>query len=160
MNELSGLRNLLLKLCVVCSKALLSLAYICCCSECANILLDKTPRAWTIAHITDRCKENPKNHKTGVKMHSVEIILLGIVSSICKKPNVKPPLNTVTAVNDNSVNVRLPKLVIKQKLPDGMHQFSPAVSNKLGCGALPRVSPHKFLESLGKLEKNKLLFKR
>jgi hypothetical protein len=54
-------------------------------------------------------------------------LLLRIISGVGKKPRINTPLNSINTLDDNSIDIGMNEVIIKNFAPDGMHKFTAAV---------------------------------
>jgi hypothetical protein len=60
-------------------------------------------------------------------MRTLGNLLFRIIGRIGKKSGIDTSLNSINALNDNSVDVGMDEIVIKNFAPDSMHEFTAAV---------------------------------
>ena len=54
-------------------------------------------------------------------------LLFRIIGGVGKKPGVDASLDSINTLNDNSIDVRMNEVIVKNFGPDSMHKFAAAV---------------------------------
>lgn len=80
-------------------------------------------------------------------------VLLWIVSGVCEDPRIHPSANTICAVENDTMSVRLNELVIQHELPGLVEELAPAMCQQLVARALAGDRAYKVLDGVRKLKR-------
>ena len=83
-------------------------------------------------------------------------LLFRIISRVSEKPGVDVSLNSINTLDDNSIDISVNEVVVKNFSPDSMHKFTPAVCHDVRFLCSPFTMKHgdKVLKQVRQL-KNK-----
>ena len=70
-------------------------------------------------------------------------LLLRIISGVGKKPGVDASLNSINTLDDNSKDIGMNEVVVKNFGPDSMHKFTTAVCHDVGFLCSPFTMKHR-----------------
>jgi hypothetical protein len=70
-------------------------------------------------------------------------LLFRIISGVGKKPGVDASLDSINTLDDNSVDVGMNEIVVKNFGPDSMHKFAAAVCHDVRFLCSPFTMKHR-----------------
>jgi hypothetical protein len=70
-------------------------------------------------------------------------LLFRIISGVGKKPGVDASLDSINTLDDNSIDICMNEIVIKNFGPDSMHKFTAAVCHDVGFLRSPFTMKHR-----------------
>jgi hypothetical protein len=69
-------------------------------------------------------------------------LLFRIIGRVGKKPGVDASFNSINTLDDNSINICMNEVVVKNLGPDSMHKFMAAVCHDVGFLCSPFTMKH------------------
>lgn len=80
-------------------------------------------------------------------------VLFRVVSSICKERWEELLKYTIRKLNNNSIDIGIHKLIVKQQEPDSFHEFPSQVHKNIVRGGLPINFMVSILDSVSELDR-------
>ena len=69
-------------------------------------------------------------------------LLFGIISRVSEKPGIDASLNSINTLDDNSVDIGMNEVIVKNFGPDSMHKFAAAVCHDVSFLCSPFTMKH------------------